>query len=49
MTPKNKDCKNGQGKVNRFLIEKGMEPWEVKANQAVIIPQEKMPPTGKGR
>jgi hypothetical protein len=49
LAPRNKDCNNRHGKVNQFLIEKGTEPWEAKANQAVIIPQEKIPPAGKGR
>jgi hypothetical protein len=43
-TEQNRECNNCHGNAALFLGPQDMEPWELKANAAVIVPRERVPP-----
>jgi hypothetical protein len=47
-TPQNSACNNCHGNGDLFLREKDLAPWEVRANAAVVVPEDRMPTPVKG-
>lgn len=43
-TEQNSECNNCHGNATLFLGPQDMESWELKANAAVIVPRERVPP-----